>query len=267
MTGPGLVEVLAPGGWPMLAMVSARVGGLMLIAPLWSMPLIPGRIRSGIALLLTLVLLPLVPPTTLPDTVGGLVGPFVIELLLGLAIGLTAAVFMAGIAVAAEVSSLQMGLSMGAAISPLTEFATPGVGELKGYLAMAIYVTLGGHLALLAGLAHSLITLPPGSAVAVEPGIRGLLGLAGSVFTTAVRAAGPIMVAMLITNVALAVLNKAMPQLNTMMVAIPVTAAVGLVVLGASLPVTGAWIAGWTSGLEGLSGRSLDAFLPLPAGR
>ena len=53
-----LMEELVPSGWPTMILVSARVIGVMIMAPMWSMPVLPANTRVAAAVLLTLSLLP-----------------------------------------------------------------------------------------------------------------------------------------------------------------------------------------------------------------
>ncbi|HRX19697.1 MAG TPA: flagellar biosynthetic protein FliR, partial [Gemmatimonadales bacterium] len=90
-----------------------------------------------------------------------------------------------------------------------------------------------------------------------------LLALGGTVFSVAVRVAAPVMVALLVTNLALAVLNRAVPQLNTMMVAVPITVGVGLIGLGATLALVGGEVTRWVSGLDDALAGLLVALQPV----
>ncbi len=263
MIGLSLVEALQPMHWPTFAFISARVAGLMSVAPMWSMMVVPAKLRGAIAVVLTLALLPLSPPMTMPIDAPSLVVPLATELLLGIAIGLAAACFLHGVTVAAEVVSLQMGLSLGAAIGGMRDIGSPGIGQLQGQFVLAVYVAVGGHLILLTGLGRSLLTIPPGTPIALGDGGRFMIALAGGVFSTAVQVAAPMMVALLVTNLALAVLNRAVPQLNTMMVAVPVTVAVGLITMGATLPIAAGFVSGWATGLGGTTDAVVQAFTPV----
>ncbi len=261
-----LLQMLMPINWPLFALVSARVAGVMMIAPLWSMQAVPMRIRGAAAVVVTLALLPLIAGLSV-DPAGPV--PLVavaVELLIGLAIGFTAAVFLHGLAVAAEVVSLQMGLSLGVAFGGMSDVGSPGIGQLYGQIALVFFAMLGGHVIMIASLGASLQALPPGAAVAMSDGLGSLLPLGGEVFTVAVRIAAPVMVALLVTNLALAVLNRAVPQLNTMMVAVPITVAVGLITIGATLALIGGEMSRWVAGLDQGVARLLSAFQPVMAG-
>jgi flagellar biosynthetic protein FliR len=267
MNAPSLLQTLAPGNWPVFVLVSARLGGMMLAAPFWSMTTMPKTLRGAIVVLLSVLLLPAAGSPRVPDDMLAMAVAMASELTLGAAIGLAGAAFIHGMALAGEVVSLQMGLSLGAALSPMPEAAVSGVGELKSFFALSLYVALGGHLRLLEGVGASLATIPPGGAVNLAGGGRAVAALAGTVFTTGVRAAAPIMVALLLANIALAILSKAVPQLNVMMVAFPVTISLGLMVCAVSLPFMAQLVAGWTGGVPAAIHGALGAFQSLPAAR
>jgi flagellar biosynthesis protein FliR len=261
------LAVLEPARWPLLALVSARVVGLLLLAPVWSMRPVPLRVRGGAAVVFSAALLPAATRVAPPNGPEAPLLALGVELLLGLAIGVVAGVFLAGLTVAAEVIALQMGLSLGAAFGGIGDMGAPGIGQFYQQFALGIFVVLGGPAMLLGGLADSLVLVPPGGAIAFEAGARATIALAGDLFVVAVRVAAPVMVTLLVTNLALAVLNRAVPQLNTMMVAVPVTVAVGLVVLGATLPLAAKVVAGWAVGTQRQVGVTVQPFVPVPVGR
>jgi len=255
-----LSQALAPDRWPMFALISARLSGLMLAAPVWSLTPLPRAARAAITVLLAVLLLPLAPKTPLPERVLDLPLPLAMELMVGIAIGLTAAVMVHGVTLGGEVLSLQMGLSLGPALSPMPDTQVSGIGQIKSWLAILIYLGIGGHLILLRGVADSLQALPPGTAMDFVSGAQAAVALGGTVFSSAVRTAAPVMETLLLVNLALAILSRAVPQLNTMMVSLPVTFGVGLVMIGVSLPIVASVIGGWMETLPDHVATVLHSF-------
>ncbi len=260
MSPTPLLSQLLPQGWPTVAMVSARVVGVMVVAPVWSMAAIPRLVRAAFAVLITLTMVPLVQRVELPDQPGSM--PMLVggEFLLGVTIGMSAALFLYGISIASEVVSVQMGLSIAGALSPMAADSPPGIGEFNSFMAMGIYLALGGHLFLISGLAGSFQSIAPGTAVDWVAGIGTFLTVTKAVFVTAVKAAAPIMVSLLLLNMALAILNRAVPQLNTMMVAFPITISAGILVLLSSVPFLAQLIAEWVAGLLQTVNAVVEAF-------
>jgi flagellar biosynthetic protein FliR len=215
-----LARLFDPAAWPTFVLVSARLGGLMIAAPLWSMSALPRSIRAAITVVLALVLVPVAPRAALPETAFVLPLPLATELLIGLAIGLTAGVLVQAAVLAGEVISLQMGISLGAALGASPELEAPGVGQFQQLLALFLYVAVGGHLLLLEGLARSLQAIPPGSPVSLPAAGGAVALMLGSLFSCALSVAARVMVTLLLVNLALAALSRAVPQLNAMMASI-----------------------------------------------
>lgn len=261
MTAPNLLDLVGIQDWPAFVLVSARVAGLFMVEPLWAMTAVPRTVRGALAVVLSVALLPtLTRGPQLPDDMVAMSVVLAGETLLGVAIGMVGAFILQGVVIAGEVASLQMGLSLGQALGSLPEGATVGVGQLQGYFALSIYLILGGHLALYQGLAASFASVPPGRALLGLQGGQAIVELAGTIFSGGVRAAAPVLVALLLAHVALAILGKAVPQLNVMMVSFPVTIAIGLVALGTSLPFLGAFLSGTVGALPDQAARVIQSF-------
>ena len=265
MMTQSLLDLVGVQDWPNFVLVSARLSGLFLAAPLWSMTGVPKTVRSAAVVLLSAALLPSLPHLRpLPDDMVAMSIVLAGETLMGVAIGLTGALVLHGIAVAGEVASLQMGLSLGEALGSLPPGATVGIGQLQGYFGMLIYLSVGGHLTLYRGLAASFAAVPPGQAWLGATGARQAVDLAATVFSTGVRAAAPVLVALLLANLALAILGKAVPQLNVMMVSFPVTISIGMMALGATLPFLATFVTASIEGLPALVGQTIQAFTLSP---
>ena len=262
MIPDALSHVFAPERWPTFAFVTTRVSGFMLTAPLWSMATLPRLWRAAFVVLLSVMLLPLVPGVVVPAHTLDAPLPLVMELVVGVVIGLTAAIIVQGVALAGEVLSLQMGLSLAPALAPIPDLPVSAMGQLTTWIALLVYLGTGGHLMLIRGLADSLRLLPPGSPIDLSGGATSAIALVGGLFRVALRAAAPVMVTLLLVNLALAILSRAVPQLNAMMVSLPVTFGVGLLMLGVALPIMAATLAGWMQALPQTLTTAVGAFRP-----
>jgi flagellar biosynthetic protein FliR len=258
--GESLEQALTPATWPTFAFVLTRLAGFMGAAPLWSLSGIPSRVRAAVAVVLGIALLPMAPRVALPAGMLQLPVSLAMEFVVGLAIGLSAAVIVYGMSLAGEVLSIQMGLSLGPAVSPMAELAVPGIGQLQSFLAVLIYLSVGGHLMLLHGLADSLKALPPGSGIAPLCGSELATELLGTVFGTAVRVAAPALVALLLTHVAVAITGRAVPQIHAIVLAFPLTIGIGLLMVGASLPFAGATLTNWMAQIPERAAQVVQSF-------
>jgi len=244
-----LNTAMSPERWPTFALLTGRLGGLMMTAPAWSGTTIPRMVRTALTIVLAVLLLPAAPAAAMPDHVLDLPLPMAAEIAIGVVIGLSAAVLVQAVGLAGEVMSMQMGLSIAPALAPVPEMQVVGIGPITTSLAILIYLSLGGHLMLLRAFADSLHTLPPGAGIQFTGGGPVAMALAGQVFSCAASVAAPVMVTLLLTNIALAILSRAVPQLNAMMVSFPLTIGLGLLMFAVSLPNVSTVFAHWVQQL------------------
>jgi len=223
------------------ALLAARIGGLVLVAPVYSSRAIPMRARATVLILLTLALLPSVPAVSVPPTPVR----FAVEMGIGLTIGLAASLYITGATGAGDLLATQMGLSAATVLNPASGESVPILGQFAQLMALAIVLSLGGHLVMIEAVSESLAIAPLGGSVSIDRGLLALVELAGRVFVIALRFAAPVMAVLLLGNVALGVLGRAAPQMNILMVAFPVQIGVGLFALAAAIPIIGTILGGW----------------------
>ena len=77
----------------------------------------------------------------------------------------------------------------------------------------------------------------------------------------------PTPVALVITNLALGILGKAVPQLNVLMLAFPITIGLGLLMFGAALPFLGSLFSEWVEAIPLALDTVIDGFAPTPSVR
>lgn len=232
-----------------------RVGGLMLVAPLFSSRSVPAMVRAAIAVLLTVVIVPALP--ALPA--GVVVGPyeFAAELVVGFGLGLGAAVLIGGAELAGDVLAVQTGLSGATALNPLTGLGTGVLGQLLGLLALALLLATEGHLVMIQALAGSYQVVPAGWVFDLTGGVLVLIDTMALLFTQGLQFAAPIIASVSVGYMALGVLARTSPQLNMLAVAFPLQIGLGLVVLAGSIPLASTFFAAWPVHVRELSRRFL----------
>lgn len=242
---PAMSQMFAPGSWPTFVLISTRLAGLMMLAPFWSLTSVPRTVRGALVVVLAALLVPVSPKAAFPEQILSIPMPMMSEFVVGLAIGLAASVVMQGLTLASEVVALQTGLSLGQIISPSIDTGGPALGQLYGLLGLAVFVSVGGPASCLTAVATSLERIPPGSVIAFDGGMA-LLSTTGQLFGYAIQIAAPVMVAVTVTNVAIAIINRAVPQLNAMAMSFAITLGVGLTMFGVSLPLVIRAVGRWT---------------------
>lgn len=213
------------------ALVVARSVGLAWTAPTLASPGLEWRLRLVLGVLLGLVLVPAASAHT-PGHVElrlFLLGSSCLgEALLGAGLGWSAALVVAGARQAGEIVGAQGGFAPAALLDPESGDEMNAIGHLYGLVALAIFVTLDGPLALVRGLLESFRVVAPGSGVFTARTAALAFAQVGGALTLALRAAAPAAVAIALAGVAIGLLGRAAPSLQLLTLAMPVRSALCL---------------------------------------
>ncbi len=241
-------------GWmEMLFWPLTRVAGLLAIAPVLGARTVPRPIRVVLALLITLVLLPVLLPVLPPMPVIALFSPAwwletLHELVLGVVMGFVVMVVFEAVVLGGELIAYGMGLSFAQLVDPLRGAGTPVVGQMLLVLATLMFLSLQGHLRLIEALAMSFQRLPVGDSALNVEALHSLVLWGGQIFSAGMQIALPVMMALLLANLAFGVMSRSAPALSAMSVGFPISLAAGLLLLRYSLP-----------GLQSVFSQTLDA--------
>ena len=236
-----------------------RVGGMLSAVPILGSRTVPLRIRVLFAIGTALLLVPVIDGVydaaliTLPLILSALVGEFMIGFVIGLALRL---VFSA-IAVAGEIIGMSMGFGLANILDPVSNVQTPLISQFYGVLASLVFLAIDGHHAVLAAIVSSFDMVPPFTFQQSPALGEMVMELTMMMFALALKIAAPIVVVILMTNTAVAILGRMVPQLNVILFAFPVSIGMGLFMIGISLPFVMKFLAQQFEGF----GPMIDALL------
>ncbi|WEN14599.1 flagellar biosynthetic protein FliR [Rhodanobacter sp. AS-Z3] len=212
----------------------ARVSGLLLIAPIFSAKVVSARVRLGLVVMLTLVLAPLA-PTTIDPLSGAGIATLVGQLLVGAAVGFVLKLVFDAVSFGGELVAQSMSLGFASVINPQAGGSSTILSEFYLLLATLLFLVMNGHLQLIALLADSFHTLPPGVPAISTNGLYAVLTFAGELFSGAVRVALPAMTSLLVVNIGFAAISRAAPSMNLFAVGFPITVSLGFIALWLAL--------------------------------
>src|SRR5574343_788835 len=234
----------------------SRILGFIATAPLWSSNGVPRRTLLILGLAIAVALTPSLPiiPAVPPASLSGLwiMGQ---QMLIGIGMGFAVKIVFTAFDLAGEFIGTQMGLGFATFYDPQNSAQTPVIAEFTNLLALLLFLSMNGHLLYLATLAQSFSAIPV-SAVPIGAGSwSNLAELGGKIFSAGLLLSLPVMAALMITNVALAVLTRAAPQLNLFALGFPLTLLGGFFALAISLNYMATPIQGiFEVGLEAMLG-------------
>lgn len=238
-----LLRKLAAGELVGFILVLARVTPLFVIAPLFSSSLIPPRVRGIIAVGISIGLTPIAMHGQHIPSQPLLVAELVIEgLLVGFGFAFTLSILLAAVETAGAMIDVVSGFSYGELINPMTGQNGAVISRFYSLVGTMIFLVIGGEAWTLRGLGRTFQLVPLTNGPRMSSLIGGAEQAFAGLFTSALEIAGPVLVALLITDVAFGVVSRVVPQLNVFAVGFPVKVAVALLVVAAALPFTANWI-------------------------
>lgn len=240
-------------------LVLARVAPLFLLAPVFSSKMVPVRARSVIAVALAIGIAPIAlqGAPEVPAEPLRLAGLLLKEALVGLAFAFSIGLLFAAVASAGSLLDTIAGFSFGAVVDPISGVQSGPIVQIYSMVGIAVFVAIGGDAWVIQGLARTYELVPLLDAPSLGALVSGAVAVFGGVFAAALEVAAPVLLALVLTDVAFGVVSRVVPQLNVFAVGFPVKIAVGVLVVGVSLPFVADWLSDELAGSVESALRSL----------
>jgi flagellar biosynthesis protein FliR len=240
LCGDNLAGAIERGG--SCAIVLARLLGLCLTAPALAIPEIDWRFRLALTAVLGTVVVPMIEPSVMPPpNWSGVALLITVEALVGAALGWSAALVIAGARQGGELVAAHAGLTTATLLDPETGEEHTPLGQLFGWIALAVFLALDGPLVLIRALVESYTAIPAGR-LAAEPELSALaFAPIGRALELALKLAAPPALALIIASIVLGLLSRAAPSLPFVALTPPIRIALGIFVVAfglASLAMT-----------------------------
>ena len=216
----------------------ARIGALLVAAPLFGARTVPPRARVMLALLISLTVFPQVAVPVDVEVLSS-AGAIVLgrEIVIGFTLGFLVQMLFGAVAMAGEIIAMSMGLAFASVVDPDHGVSVPVIGQHFVVMSTLLFLALNGHLALLALVVESFSLLPPGVGGLGAAGFADVAASAGQMFEAATMIALPAATALLVASVSMGLIARSAPQLNIFSVGFPLTLMLGIVALLFSLPL------------------------------
>ncbi|MBV8700212.1 flagellar biosynthetic protein FliR [Bradyrhizobium sp.] len=212
----------------------ARIGAMVMLLPGFGEQNIPVRVKLSIALLLTLIILPLHRAAYQLDlqSMAALMVLMVHEIVIGIVLGATARVTLSALQVAGSVIAQQMGLGFVQSVDPTQGQQGVLIGNFLTMLGVTLLFATDSHHLVISALNDSYKVFAPGEIM----GSGDVAALATRAFSAAFRIglqlSAPFLVFGLVFNIGLGVLARLMPQMQVYFVGVPLSIFVGFLIFG-----------------------------------
>lgn len=226
-------------GIEVFLLVFVRMTGLFVIAPIFGRKNIPVYFKIGFSFMLALMLVSSL------QVDGGLKYSNMFEyfllvlkeVLVGITLGYVSYAMFTAIHLAGQLIDMKVGFGIVNVVDPLSNIQVPITSTFYFIFCMLIFLICNGHHILIRALFYSYDFIPLGSAIFEEQIINNVIRVFGNIFIISFKISGPIVAAILISDVALGIISKTVPQLNVFMVGMPLKIILGLSVMVLTLPM------------------------------
>lgn len=218
-------------------LVLLRCGGLFLGSPVVGAQTIPMPLRLSVALPVAFAAYAGAgfPVDTSPSLYSYALRAM-LEVLLGIGTGMSARLILAAAQGAGGLAGLAMGIGFAQVLDPNEGGDSSPTAQITGTIAMVMFVAMGGLQTLIIWLGRSLVAIPPGAEFDVQALAWSVVAAGLHSIGLAVKLAYPVLAAVLIGQVGLAIVGRTAPQLNISSVGFSVTIVAGAAVAAAVTP-------------------------------
>jgi flagellar biosynthetic protein FliR len=214
-------------------LVFARIGAMVMLLPGLGETNIPVRIKLAIALLLTMIILPLHRQAYQVDlnSLAPLLVLMLHEIVIGVVLGATARVTLSALQVAGSVIAQQLGLGFVTAVDPTQGQQGLLIGNFLTILGLTLLFATDSHHLVISALNESYRIFAPGQMFSTGDVAALATRAFASAFKIGMQLSAPFLVFGLIFNLGLGVLARLMPQMQVYFVGVPLSILIGFLIL------------------------------------
>jgi len=210
--------------WPLF-----RIGSFLMVMPFIGTNLVPARVRLGLALLMTVLVVPLLPDMPVVESLSAeAVGITLQQILIGTGLGFALMSLYQVFVVAGQMIAMQMGLGFASMVDPANGVNVAVLSQFYTITVTLLFLAMNGHLVAFDVIIESFRVLPVGLEGIGSEGVRALAYRISWIFVAAMLVALPAVTAVLIVNISFGVMTRAAPQMNIFALGFPIGLLFGL---------------------------------------
>jgi flagellar biosynthesis protein FliR len=138
----------------------------------------------------------------------------------------------------------QIGFNFGSLINPVDNTQSGSMSQLYSMVGILVFLVIDGEAWVIRGLSRTYELVPMLATPSIDKMTAAVASAFAGIFTAALEVAAPVLLALILTDVAFGVVSRVVPQMNIFAVGFPAKIIVGLLVVAAALPFMGSWLYG-----------------------
>jgi len=218
--------------WPLM-----RISAVFMAAPIFASRQVPARWRAALALVITWIVMPILPPVPVVETFSHEAAMITLQQIgIGVSMGFILQMVFAALVFGGQVMAYSMGLGFASMMDPQNGVQVPVVSQYYLILATLLFLVLNGHLILIELVIDSFTTLPIAADGLTRNTFWEIVSWGGHIFSAGLMMSLPVVTALLLVNLGMGVVARAAPQLNIFAVGFPMAMLIGFILMWVTLP-------------------------------
>jgi len=211
-----------------------RISIILFLLPFFGGNSTPKTVKATLVLVLSAALWPQLsfPGDLFPKTGIGISLMILGEVVIGLILAMLVNFLFAAVQFGGQIIGFQMGFAMVNVVDPITGVSNAATAHFLYMCTMLTFLILNGHLELLHAVGMSFEYIPPGGLLLNTEIANHIFEFSKLMFVLAIRIAAPVMVALFLVDLALALIARAAPQMHVLILGFPIKISVGFLFLG-----------------------------------
>lgn len=230
-----------------------RLLAFISVAPAFSVKGMSNLVKIGFSLVFAYTLyltMPLASPLVY-ESILELLVLVIKEVAFGLALGFVVNLIFLSFQMAGQMVDFQIGFSMVSYYDSLSSTRVSIFGNIYQWLGLILFFVINGHHIMLYSFAQSFDLIPLAGLELASLDLKVVVNIFAKSFLTAFQIAIPIIFVILMTDAVIGLISRTVPQINILMLGLPLKVLVGLAALIIILPAIGNMIVRAINGLQG----------------
>lgn len=221
-----------------------RVAATLAFIPVTGGRAVPSQVKVGLSFLVTIIIFPMLKS----DHIGVDLDVISISLMIAgeALIGLTTAFFVtlvfAGVQLAGSIIGFQAGFGIVNVVDPMTSMQVSLTSQYLNLFTTLLFLSFNIHHIMILGVADSFNHVPIGGLAADDGLLTILFDSMSAVYMTGAQISAPLTIMLLLKQAAMGLIVRTIPQMNIMIVGLPMTIAFSLLTIAVSLPTMSVYI-------------------------
>lgn len=242
-----------------IILILLRISSFIVICPAFSFKGLPNIYKVGLSSVLSFFIYMIVPEMAIENNMYVFFLLAIRETVFGLALGFVTNLVFSAVEIGGQLIDFQVGFSMGSVYDPSLGVQASNYGRLYYWMAICSFFLLDLHHYIISALVKSFEVVPLSTISFSGFGIDAVLSMFSRVFELGLNLAAPMIVVVLVTDVVLAVISRTVPQINVLILGMPLKAMVSFMAFMVSI----SWILGSIGNILKLIPQYLEGFVRL----